>query len=116
MYDQVSIMYDLLLGTYGTGIYPWPYTLCHLCVPLFDICDLNSFADDIYIPKWSKNVQQLTRDMEREIKATTKWLKQSGLKVNNEKTDICIFNKYNIDPFTIRVNGVEIVTKNQLMY
>jgi hypothetical protein len=67
-------------------------------------------------PKWSKNVQELTRDMEIEIEAIAKWLKQSGLKVNNEKTDIWIFNKHNIDPITIRMNGVEIVTKNQLMY
>jgi hypothetical protein len=53
--------------------------------PLFDICDLSSFADDIYIPKWSKNVQELTRDMESEIEEIAKWLKQSGLKVNNKK-------------------------------
>jgi hypothetical protein len=34
--------------------------------------------------------------------------------VNNEKTDICIFNKHNIDPITIRVNGNDIVTKNSI--
>ena len=52
--------------------------------------------------------------MEREIEEITKWLKQSGPKVNNEKTDICFFNKHNIDPITVRVNGFDIVTKNSI--
>ena len=111
--DHVSIMYDLLLGTVqGSILGPILYAI--FVSPLFDICDLNSFADDIYITKWSKNVQELTMDMEREIVKITKWLKQSGLKVNDEKTDICIFNKHNIDPLTIRVNGFDIVTKNSI--
>jgi hypothetical protein len=84
--------------------------------PLFYICDSNSFADYLFIPKWNKNVQILTRDMEREIEAITKWLKQSGLKVNKEKTDIYMFNKYNVDSITIKVNDVKILSKNHLMY
>jgi hypothetical protein len=81
---------------------------------LYDTFDLNSFAEDICIPKWNKNAQKLSRDMEREIEAITKLLKQAGLKVNNEETDICMFNKCNVDPKTVWVNDVGIVTKESI--
>jgi hypothetical protein len=52
--------------------------------------------------------------MEREIEAIRKWFKQSGLKLNNPKIGICMFNKYNINPITIRANGFEIVSKKSV--
>jgi hypothetical protein len=48
--DQVAIIYDLLLGmVQGSILGPIIYAI--YVSPLFDICDLNSFAGNIYIPK-----------------------------------------------------------------
>ncbi len=111
--NQVSTMYDLLLGTVqGSILGPILYAI--FVSPLFDICELSSFADDIYIPRCGGDVVILTNDMEKEIEAITKWLKKSGLKVNDEKTDICLFSKNNHAPLSLKLNNVNIVTKQQI--
>jgi hypothetical protein len=40
-----------------------------------------------------KNVNELVVDMEKALERTTKRLKQSGLKVNQNKTVACLFYK-----------------------
>ena len=38
-----------------------------------------------------KTLQILTEDMKKSLEAITKWLNKSGLKVNDEKTELCFF-------------------------
>jgi hypothetical protein len=52
--------------------------------------------------------------MEKEIEAIAKWLKKSGLKVNDEKTDICLFSKNIRAPLSLKLNNINIVTKQQI--
>jgi hypothetical protein len=59
--------------------------------PLFDIADISSFADDTYIPRWNSSLESLIRNIEKDIEAITKWIKDSGLKVNQSKTEACLF-------------------------
>ena len=33
-----------------------------------------------------------------------KWLRDSGLKVNEEKTDLCLFHRYDHHPISISMN------------
>jgi hypothetical protein len=33
--------------------------------------------------------------MEKTLEAITKWLKKSGMKVNDEKTKLCLFHRHN---------------------
>ena len=40
-----------------------------------------------------------------------KWLKDSGLKVNESKTEICLFHRLDQNPITIKVSGSEIKSK-----
>jgi hypothetical protein len=49
---------------------------------LWDLIPCLSFADDSYLPKTIKVLQQLIKDMDKSLEAMTKWLKKSGLKVN----------------------------------
>jgi len=43
-----------------------------------------------------------------------KWLKDSGLKINENKTEICIFHKNDTRVDKIPLNGTEILIKNEL--
>jgi hypothetical protein len=48
--------------------------------------------------------------MEKTLEAITKWLKESGLVVNQTKKDICLFNKRDCAPISIKVENT--VPKN----
>jgi hypothetical protein len=53
-----SNMYDLLLGMVQGLVLG-----SILFATLFDICDLTSFTDDIYIPKWNSSTRTQILDM-----------------------------------------------------
>ena len=108
-----STMFDLLLGTVqGSILGPVLYAI--FVAPLFDIADLSSFADDTYIPRWDSSLESLIRNIEKDIEAITKWMKDSGLKVNQSKTEACLFYKRDCDPVRIKVCDATIATKKTI--
>ena len=52
---------------------------------------MTAFADDKQIMESNKNLETLIENMEQKLEMITKWLKDSGLIVNEEKTEICLF-------------------------
>jgi hypothetical protein len=108
-----SILYDLLLGTVQESVLG-PILYAIFISPLLEICELTSFADDTYIPKSNYNLENLITDMKTTIRCTTKWLRQSGLKVNDEKTKMCIFKKNELAPISIIINNVSVSTKKTI--
>ena len=102
-----SILYDLLLGTVqGSILGPVLYAI--FVSPLFKIADLELFADDSFITKSNESVTELIKDMEKSLEAITKWLKQSGMKVNQNKTEACLFYKHDIAPILLKVGNARI--------
>jgi hypothetical protein len=49
--------------------------------------------------------------MEKSLEAITKWLKQSGLKVNQEKTELWLFHKNFTVPVKIKLDNALIKSK-----
>ena len=108
-----SVLFDLLLGTVqGSVLGPVLYAI--FVSPLFDIEPILAFADDSFNFKSHKNKNQLIKDMEKSLEAITKWLKQSGLKVNQEKTDLCLFYKNDTVGVKVRLGEVTIESKNEI--
>ena len=58
--------------------------------PLFDLADLSNFADDNFVLTFHKNKQDAVSLMETKLKLITTWLTDSGLKVNESKTESCL--------------------------
>jgi hypothetical protein len=106
-------LYDLLHGTVQGSI-SGPLLYAIYVSPLFVIEFLLGFADNNYIPRFSGNVNSLIADMEKFLESITKWLKNLGLAVNTEKTDICLFYKHDMTPVKIRVNEIAIKFKNMI--
>ena len=79
--------------------------------PLFDIEKMTNFADDNYVIRWNKCMEALITDMEKSLEAITKWLKESGLKVHTDKTEICLFHRNDKAPIEIMLNGTHITSK-----
>ena len=56
--------------------------------PVFDLEDMLTFADDNYTIKWNKDIPVMKVQLEASLTIITNLLKQSGLKVNEAKTEI----------------------------
>ena len=106
-------MFDLLLGTVqGSILGPELYAI--FVSPLFDLEELFAFADDTFIPRISDNANEVVPKLERSLETIIKWMKQSGLKINEDKTEVCCFYKHNMVPLTIRVGNNLIETKDSI--
>jgi hypothetical protein len=81
---------------------------------MFNLCGLSAFADDNFIPRCNKDLPTLITDMERSLDSITKWIIQSGMIVNNNKTEICLFYKDDVAPITIVIDNTTIVTKSTI--
>ena len=79
--------------------------------PLFDLEKMINYADDNFIIRSHVNLDHLITDMKKSLEAITKWLKKSGLKVNDEKTELCLFHRKFQGNVTIEVNGININSK-----
>ena len=79
--------------------------------PVCDLAKITLFADDSYIIHKNKQITELLIEMKRTIGTIIRWLSHSGLKVNGEKTEICLFYRNDSPPVKMTINGVEITTK-----
>ena len=63
---------------------------------------------------WNKCMTALISNMEKDLEIMTKWLKDSGLKVNESKTELCLFHRKDCPKITIRLN-LKTVSSNASM-
>ena len=68
--------------------------------PLFDIEKLTCFADDKFPLASNRDKLVLVGIMEIKLKRIMDWLKDSGMKVNESKTDLCLFYKVDSTPIS----------------
>jgi hypothetical protein len=79
--------------------------------PLFDLTNITNFADDNFDVLWNGLLGKLIVDLEKELEMIIKWLKDSGLVVNNSKTEICLFHRNDQNP--VQVNVASALVKSQ---
>ena len=102
-----SIVHSLDVGTVqGSILGPILYAI--FVSPLFDLADMTKFADDNFVIKCNKHIANLITDMKKTLEMIIKWLKDSGLKVNDSKTELCVFHRADIRPITIEINGFQV--------
>ncbi len=53
---------------------------------LFDLAVKTKFADENYIVLWNSQLSELIININKSLECITKWLKDSGLKVDDTKT------------------------------
>ena len=73
--------------------------------PLFEVENLTCFADDKFPLAWNKDKSDLVLIMERKLRRIMDWLKDSGMKVNESKTDLCLFHRGDSTPITLNLYG-----------
>ena len=78
--------------------------------PLLDLCKMTLFADDNYIIRFNSNLEALINDVKYSLEMIIKWLRDSGLKVNDAKTEACLFHRKDHAPVEVSINDINIVT------
>ena len=82
--------------------------------PVFDLALITMFADDNYIIRCDINLSALMIEMKNALENVIKWFKDSGLKVNDEKTDMCVFYRNDTPPIKIVINTIEIISSKTI--
>ena len=110
---ESSYVHQLRVGTVqGSILGPILYAL-FVC-PLFDLAKMTLFADDNYVIRRSKHLPELLIEMKLILEIIIKWLTNSGLKVNDGKTEMCLFYRKDTRPVSISINGHDIVSKSNM--
>ena len=105
--DHVSNIVNTSHGTIqGSILGPILYAI--YVSPLFDLTNISNFADDNFVLTWSQSKQTAINEMENKLTLITEWLKGSGLKVNEQKTELCLFYRKDTPQIEINLNNVTI--------
>ena len=66
------------------------------------------FADDNFTIKFHQDLKILIPMLESSLNNTSKWLQDSGLTVNKDKTEVCLFSRRDVAPQTVVVGGAPV--------
>ena len=103
---EVSRLYETNEGTVQGSILG-PVLFAIFMSPLSDIIDnLITFADDNYKICIGRSELEALTQCEMESAKIIKWIKESGLVVNENKTEVCLFHR-----FDARIKTIDIGTK-----
>jgi hypothetical protein len=81
---------------------------------LFDLTKITNFADNNFLVLWDRRLARLIADLEKELEAIIKWLKDSGLVVNSSETKVCLFHRNDQGEVVVRASGAQIKSKKSM--
>jgi hypothetical protein len=108
-----SMLYDVNIGTVqGSILGPVLFSL--FVSPILGKTNIVAYADDTYTITSSKTKETASEELGMALTMISLWFKSSGLKVNEGKTEIAIFNKHNCTPTNVLINGTTVRTKDTI--
>jgi len=108
-----SIMRSIDEGTIQGSILG-PLLFAIFVSPLWDLIEATSFADDNYIVVEGHDVAESLRKCKETTEKAILWFKKSGLCVNEQKTEICVFNKNDVGSHRVELNGLNVEVNKQI--
>ena len=82
--------------------------------PIYNIVKITTFADDNYAVETGKTKDLALKQLERKLNIAVKCLKESGLKVNEKKTELCVFHRVENVGGTLLVDGILVNSRNEI--
>jgi hypothetical protein len=82
--------------------------------PLYDLEKLTTFADDNYVIGYHKEKDLALKELGEKLVRIVKWLKDSGLKVNEKKTEVCIFHRTKNTDGNLNIDNTTIPSKFEM--
>ena len=110
---ECSNFYASTTGTVqGSILGPFLYAI--YVSPIFDLKALTNFADDNFVIRFNIDLQALITELEIDLRFIISWLRDSGLKVNEKKTEICLFHRLDLRSVTVNVGANRILSSNTM--
>ena len=111
--DLNSLFIEINSGTIqGSILGPILYAI--FVAPLYEISKLSNFADDNFAITKHQSKAICMQLIEYKMKTISKWLKDSGLKVNETKTELCLFYRKDTPQIEITINNVLVKSKDHM--
>ena len=108
-----SCVHECNVGTVqGSILGPILYSI--FVSPLLALTELTLFADDNYALVWNKSKADIVLAMQTKLELITSWLRDSGLKVNENKTEVCLFHRKDQPLITLTLNGNILKSKDNM--
>jgi hypothetical protein len=76
--------------------------------------NITNFVDDNFAILWNWTIDELIVDLEKELKMIIKWVKDSGLVVNNIKTELCLFHRNDQNQVLVNVADAPVKSKKSM--
>ena len=73
--------------------------------PIQDLHEITMFADDNFPLASNQDLTQLITEFQAKLISISNWLKDSGLKINENKTELCLFHRNDHALITITINN-----------
>jgi len=110
---ESSMLFNVTEGTVQGSVLG-PILFAIFISPMFDIANVNSYADDSYLSEKHHDLGELTTNIAIKSNILTNWFKDSGLVVNENKTEFCVFHKSKKTTCEIVINDVIIKSRSTL--
>ena len=91
-----------------------PFLYAVFVSPLFDMTDFTAYADDSQVIDSGIDLVSLIQRMEQKINIMIDWMLKSGLKVNESKTEICLFHKNDHPKIELLINNTIVKSKSTI--
>jgi hypothetical protein len=96
--DDCSNFYTSTTGTVqGSILGPFLYAI---------YVDLKALT---FVVRYNVNLQALVAELEINLRIVISWLRDSGLKVNENKTEICLFHQLDLRRVSVNVGANQII-------
>ena len=82
--------------------------------PIYDFEKLTTFADNNYVVECNKNKKIALEELGERLEKIVKWLKDSGLKVNEIKTALCVFHRNKNTEGVLKIDNTEVTSKTEM--
>ena len=111
--DLTSIFIEINSGTIqGSILGPILYAI--FVAPLYEITKLSNYADDNFAIAKHQSKEHCIKLIEQKMKIISEWLRNSGLKVNEAKTELCIFYRKDTPQVEVQINNVYVKSKDHM--
>ena len=79
--------------------------------PIYELAALITFADDNYLQEHDKDLMATIGKVKMKAELVIGWLRDSGMKVNSDKTELCIFHNNDVKKQKITIDTETITSK-----
>jgi len=83
-----------------------PVLFAIFVAPMFELADVSSFADDSYLSESGPDLNDVINRLKTKTELLVKWFKDSGMVVNENKTEFCVFHRTKKEVRNMRINDV----------